>query len=164
MTSRVSTVDALIRVREISSPGTFNHSLTLPIMSRKVALYISSPNLSSSQQSQIQQEFDTAQDYPAVPPRPGYIEPVPSQEWAVGLSPEDILSRHRSQHVPQYAAKPIVILDDRTVEDGSILVVAPVLNDDTGAFEFKALRFVAGRVPAAAVNIQIGNQTLNDVS
>lgn len=108
-------------------------------MSRKIALYISSANIGDEKRTEIQHAFDTAQDYDKVPPNPGYISHVPSQEWAIGLSPEDILARHRTQHVPQYAAKPIVILDQRTAEDGSVLVVAPVLNDETGAFEFKAL-------------------------
>lgn len=137
----------------------------LATMSRKVALYISSRNVGEEKCTDIQHAFDTARDYDKIPANPGYIEPVlPSQEWAIALSPEDILTRHRSQHVPQYAAKPIIILDARTANDGSVLVVAPVLNDETGALDFKAIRFDAARVPAAALNIQIGNQSLNDVS
>ncbi|EIM90575.1 uncharacterized protein STEHIDRAFT_107355 [Stereum hirsutum FP-91666 SS1] len=121
-------------------------------------------NVGEEKCTDIQHAFDTARDYDKIPANPGYIEPVlPSQEWAIALSPEDILTRHRSQHVPQYAAKPIIILDARTANDGSVLVVAPVLNDETGALDFKAIRFDAARVPAAALNIQIGNQSLNDL-
>lgn len=61
-------------------------------MSRKIALYISSPNVGEERRTDIQRAFDTAQDYDKVPPNPGYIEPVPSQEWAIDLSPEDILT------------------------------------------------------------------------
>lgn len=135
------------------------------IMARKIALYITTPKLSQQQQGQIQHEFDTSTDDPSSL-EPGYIDPVPSQEWAIGLSPEDIFSRHKLQH-PEgyslYAINPIVIFDDRTVDDGSVLVVSTRYNDETDAWECGTLRFEAGRVPLTAANLEISNQALNEV-
>ncbi|KAF8882278.1 hypothetical protein BD779DRAFT_938193 [Infundibulicybe gibba] len=128
-----------------------------------VALYVSSRSLSPNQLSSIQHTFDTAQDYPEIDPVPGWIRAVPSSEWAIGMSAEDIFARHSDSEETNsdYYFKPIVVLDDRTAEDESVLLVSPVLRDDD-EWEFLAIRFSPDRVPGAAMNLSISNQTLED--
>jgi len=130
---------------------------------RKIALYVSSSAVTPELQSQIQHDFDTTPGM-AGTTRPGWIEHVPnSKTWSIGLSPRDIHQRHSQEYVPQYPRKPIIILDERTVRDGSVLVVSPALNEETDQFEHAELRFVPRMVPDTAANLVIGNQTLKEV-
>jgi len=128
-----------------------------------IALYISSSAVSPELQAQIQHDFDTTPGM-AGNARPGWIEHVPnSHTWSIGLSPQDIHQRHSQQYVPLYPRRPIIILDERTARDRSVLVVAPMLNEETDEFEHAELRFVPRMVPDTAANLVIGNQTLREV-
>ena len=131
-------------------------------MADTIALYVSSADVSARQRAQLQHAFDTAQDFPEIDPRPGYVRPVAHSEWALGRSAPEILARHREQHDAQFSAAPIVVLDARTARDSSVLLVSPVLGEGD-ELEFKSLRIDASRVPGAAVNIQLANQDLGDV-
>ncbi|THU87521.1 hypothetical protein K435DRAFT_867228 [Dendrothele bispora CBS 962.96] len=141
------------------SPSTLLPFLTMP--ERKIALYVSSSAVTPECQAQIHHDFDTAPSVSGGQASPGWIEFVPeSKTWSVGLSPEAIHTKHSEQFVPRYPRRPVIILDERTARDGSVLVVSPVVNEQTNQFEYSDLRFVSRRVPDAAMNLVIGNQTL----
>ncbi|KAF5337576.1 hypothetical protein D9758_016839 [Tetrapyrgos nigripes] len=130
---------------------------------RNIALYVSSSAVTPELRAQIQQNFDTAPSAGGTSHRPGYIELVPDSDgWSVGMSPENIHRKHSEDYVPRYPRKPVVIMDERTAQDRSVLVVAPILDADTDQFKHMELRFVPSRVPDAAMNLEIGNQTLEE--
>ncbi|KAL0574563.1 hypothetical protein V5O48_007400 [Marasmius crinis-equi] len=130
---------------------------------RKIALYVSSKDVTPELRAQIQHDFDTTHDE-GRQPRPGWIELVPdSESWSIGLSSQAIHQKHSDEYVPHYPRRPIVIMDDRTARDHSVLVVSPVVSEQTDQFEHAELRFVPHRVPDTAMNLVIGNQTLREL-
>ena len=70
---------------------------------------------------------------------------------------------YRASRVPEYLAKPVVVADAQTAIDKSVLVLAPVL-EENGEFVLYGVRFAAAKVPGAAMNIEISNQDIIDVS
>ncbi|KAH8109288.1 hypothetical protein DFH11DRAFT_1731218 [Phellopilus nigrolimitatus] len=128
---------------------------------RNAGLYVSSASVTDALFAELVQVFDTAQDFPEFPPWSGFIHPVPDSEWALGEQPAEIYARHRQTRFPEYLAKPVVVLDEQTARDKSVLVLSPLLTDD-GVFVLHGVRFDARKVPGAAVNLSIGNQGLDD--
>lgn len=63
----------------------------------------------------------------------------------------------------EWAQKPIVIADERTVSDGSVLVVDTVIEEDD-SFTLKGVRFEAVHVPLTVANLEISNMSLDEVS
>jgi hypothetical protein len=134
-------------------------------MPQQIALYVSDPAVTPELRAQIQHHFDTA---PTVGrqnnPRPDYIEFVPgSDTWSIGMSSKDIHEKHSQEYVPRYPRKPIIILDERSAKDSSVLVIALIVDEETDEFKHMETRFVPSRVPDAAMNLEIGNQTLQEV-
>ncbi|KAI0073267.1 hypothetical protein K474DRAFT_232529 [Panus rudis PR-1116 ss-1] len=129
----------------------------------KIALYISSDAVTPEIQAEIQHIFDT---YPClgITPDPGYIKQVPASDWAKGLKPLEIYDEHGRDH-PVFRPSPIVILDERTAKDKSVVIV----DEDWGEEEDedgnqklvpKSLRCVPEWVQMVVVNLSIGNQNL----
>ncbi|KAL0571437.1 hypothetical protein V5O48_010527 [Marasmius crinis-equi] len=129
---------------------------------RKIALYVSSKDVTSEIRDQIQHDFDTTHDE-GRDPRPGWIELVSdSESWSIGLSSQAIHEKHSAEYVPRYPRRPIVILDDRTARDRSVLVVCPTISEETDDWVHQELRFAPRRVPDTAINLVIGNQSLQE--
>ena len=130
----------------------------------QVALYVASLDVSQDCLDRLQRIFDTSQDYPEIPPNPGYIHHiVEADTWANDLGLEEIYERHRREYYPTFYAKPIALVDRRTSEDESVILVAPELGE-SGEFETKWLRIDSVRVVGAAMNLEISKQSVDDVS
>jgi hypothetical protein len=118
-------------------------------MSRPVPLYTTSSEVSDGLIEELQATFHSA---PSSPP-PGLIQRVPNSEWAIGCSPTDILKRHREDHVREFTAKPLVIMDDQTARDKTVLLVEPRLGEDGAPLqpiEARLLRFEPSKVSVIA--------------
>jgi hypothetical protein len=141
-------------------------------MSRPIPLYVTSTSITPEHLTTLQEIFDTAQDYPEAPARQDLIKHVPNSEWTHNALISDIFARNRREGLSAgFAAKPVVIADERTsselsrnAEEVTVLLVGPDV-DDAGEWkpEPVVLRFVAGRVPVAAVNVQLSNQSMEDL-
>ncbi|KAJ7148958.1 hypothetical protein C8R43DRAFT_1007799 [Mycena crocata] len=131
-------------------------------MSRPVPLYTTSSEVSDALVEELQATFHSA---PSSPP-PGLIERVPNSDWAIGCSPTDILKRHREHHIREFAAKPLVILDNQTARDKTVLLVEPRLGEDGAPqqpIEARWLRFEPSTVSVTAMNIKISNQSIKEL-
>ncbi|KAJ7672213.1 hypothetical protein DFH06DRAFT_1175659 [Mycena polygramma] len=131
-------------------------------MSRPIPLYTTSEQVNDGLIEELQITFHSA---PSSPP-PGLIQRVPNSDWAIGRSLSDILRRHREEHIREFAAKPLVILDDQTVADKTVLLVVPRLGEDgepLQLIEARWLRFEPSTVSITAVNLQIGNQSMDEL-
>lgn len=94
--------------------------------------------------------------------------------WALGLSQAEIWARHTAEWHPanyangeqdEWAHNPIVVVDDRTVRDGSVLVVDTDYEDGEEMRQvLKGVRFESVYVPVAVANLEIANLMLSDVS
>ncbi|KAH8109299.1 hypothetical protein DFH11DRAFT_1548427 [Phellopilus nigrolimitatus] len=91
-----------------------------------------------------------------LPCRDTYIHPVPDSEWALGKQPAVIYARRRQMRLPQYLVKSVVILDEQTARDKSVLVVMPILMED-GIYVKHGVRFDARK---AVANLGISNRGL----
>lgn len=130
----------------------------------QVALYVASLEVSQDCLNRLQRIFDTSQDYPEIPPNPGYIHHiVEADTWANDLGLEEIYERHRREYYPTFYAKPIAVVDRRTSEDESVILIAPELGEN-GEFETKWFRIDSVKVVSAAMNLEISNQSVDDVS
>lgn len=130
----------------------------------QVALYVSSSKINSELLKALLNIFNSSQDYPEIPPRPDYICHLPEADiWSLNAGYEQIYKKHRTEYYPAFYAKPIVIADERTSEDKTIVMVSPELQD-SGEFVTRWFRIVPERVVGAAANLQISNQDINDVS
>ena len=76
----------------------------------------------------------------------------------------DIRNRHRSEVAPQnvYCDKHIIIFDAQTVRDKTVLMVADFQNEKE-EFVVATLRIAPPMVSLSAMNIEIVNQTIDDV-
>lgn len=133
----------------------------------QVALYVSSPNADTKIIDALQNTFDHPQDYPEIPTQPNYIHHLTeANEWSMtgnlNVGYEQIYERHRKENYPAFYAKPIIILDERTTKDRTVVMVSPTLDDNSGRFVTKWFRLVPEKV--VAMNLQISNQDINDVS
>ncbi|KAL0573768.1 hypothetical protein V5O48_008183 [Marasmius crinis-equi] len=127
----------------------------------KVALYVSSKDVTPDLCAQIQQDFDTANGSQG----PCYVRFVlGSDNWTIGLSPEEIHHKHSAEYTPEsrHVLRPIVVLDERTAKDRSVVIVSPGVSAQTNEFGHAELRFVPSRAPDAVANLEIGNQTLRE--
>ncbi|KAF5358587.1 hypothetical protein D9758_007711 [Tetrapyrgos nigripes] len=131
---------------------------------RNIALYISSSSITPERRAQIQHALDTTStEHGQGPARPGWIEFVPdSNTWSIGMSSQDVHQKHSQENVPHYPRRPIIILDERTAQDGTLLVVSPAVDEETDQWKHVELRFALRRVPDTAMNLVIGNQTLEE--
>jgi hypothetical protein len=131
-------------------------------MSRPVPLYTTSSEVNDGLIEELQATFHSA---PSSPP-PGLIQRVPNSDWAIGCSPTDILQRHREDHIREFTAKPLVILDDQTVRDKTVLLVEPQLGEDGAPLQpiaARSLRFEPSTVSVMAMNLKISNQSIEEV-
>ncbi|KAF7348716.1 hypothetical protein MVEN_01390500 [Mycena venus] len=131
-------------------------------MSRPVPLYTTSSEVSDGLIEELQTTFHSA---PSSPP-PGLIRRVPNSGWAIGCSPTDVLKRHREDHIREFTAKPLVILDDQTVRDKTVLLVEPRLGEDGAPLqpiEARSLRFEPSTVSVTAMNLKISNQSIEEL-
>lgn len=144
------------------------HSSKPPIPPRQVALYVSSPLITPSQVTDLICVFHTHQEWPTIPPMQDLFHCVDNAEWALGLPSQDIYARHceamkaSAEFRAAWLFRPVMILDDRTVSDETVLMASNVMRED-GESEYGDMRTVKERVNSAAANIQIGNQTLREV-
>ena len=76
----------------------------------------------------------------------------------------DIRNHHHSEIAPQnvYCYKPIIIFDAQTVRDKTVLMVADLQNEKE-EFVVATLRIAPPMVSLAAMNIEIVNQTIDEV-
>ncbi len=89
-----------------------------------------------------------------------------------GHSAQELWDRHQGavdyQHpTVTISRRPIVLLDERTIEDSTMLVLAEYPYDDRREEDKKIplmLRMIIEQVPAVVVNLQIVNQNLVEVS
>ncbi|EJD35587.1 hypothetical protein AURDEDRAFT_188671 [Auricularia subglabra TFB-10046 SS5] len=108
-------------------------------------------------------------------PPPGHISLTAAPDATHGMTPAQIHAHHWSALPPDTVGSPIVIMDEQTLRDDTLLVVAakpePDDSEDEGdpaldAFELGAgsgilgVRFAPAAVPLTVVNLQIGNQDL----
>lgn len=137
-------------------------------MSQNIGLYITSSQVTPNKHQNLQQIFDTAKDFPESKPKPDYVRLVPDSQWAENASITEIFARHRREQIRNFSAKPIVILDERTAEEKegeeTVLLVGPDV-DENGDWrdEPVVLRFDPHRVPGAAINVQLSNQSMKEV-
>ena len=134
------------------------------MVQRKIATYISDSGVSTELRTELQHIFDTYQVFPEVPAQVGYISLVPDSTWALGLGTMDIWNRHRSEVAVHnvYCYKPIIIFDAQTVRDETVLMVADFQNEKE-EFVVATLRIAPPMVSLAAMNIEIVNQTIDEV-
>ncbi|KAJ7813389.1 hypothetical protein B0H14DRAFT_2853717 [Mycena olivaceomarginata] len=114
-------------------------------MSRPIPLYTTSSQVSNGLIEELQATFHSA---PSSPP-PGLIQRVPNSEWAIGCSPTDILKRHQEDHIREFTAKPLVIMDGQTARDKTVLLVEPRLGEDGAPLqpiEARSLRFEPSKI------------------
>ncbi|KAJ7711327.1 hypothetical protein B0H16DRAFT_1628993 [Mycena metata] len=131
-------------------------------MSRPVPLYTTSSEVSDGLIEELQTTFHSA---PSSPP-PGLIQRVPNSDWAIGRSPTDVLKRHREDHVREFSTKPLVIMDDQTARDKTVLLVEPRLGEDGAPLqpiEARSLRFEPSKVSVTAMNLKISNQSIEEL-
>ncbi|TCD67577.1 hypothetical protein EIP91_012207 [Steccherinum ochraceum] len=132
---------------------------------RRVALYISGRSITPSQTTALIHTFDTHQEWPTIPPMQDLFQCMENAEWALGLASSEIYARHceamkaSETFRAAWLYKPVVILDDRTATDETVVMAGTVMRED-GESEYGDMRIVKEKVNSAAVNIQIGNQTL----
>lgn len=130
-----------------------------------VATYISDPGVSPELHQELQQIFDTYKVFPEVDVTADYISLVPDSSWALGLDPLEIWTRHQRENAPkpEYCQQPVVILDAQTVRDRTVLIVADFENEDEVS-EVGILRIAPPMVQLVASNLEIVNQTIDEVS
>lgn len=172
-------------------------------MRTRIALYITTLSFTPEHLSALLQTFDTAQTEYPLDPFPDYIRPrlpfpdispastsqpdgsesstpasssTSTTNWALGLSSDEIWTRHTAEWRPpnyakgewdEWARSPIVVVDERTVKDGSVLVVdTDYIHDESeeGRQALKGVRFEPVHVPVAVANLEIANLGLGDVS
>lgn len=93
-------------------------------------------------------------------PQPDNIAPSTSADATHGMSPAEIYAHHWSK-IPETAGisgDPIVVLDEQTIIDDTVLVVSQGEDDEP-----LMLRFIPEQAPLAVSNLQIGNQELTTV-
>ncbi|KAI0129091.1 hypothetical protein BJ170DRAFT_732742 [Xylariales sp. AK1849] len=101
-------------------------------------------------------------------PQPNHFGLAPLDE-ANGLAPIEVWGLHwQSLHRrdAKVTGDPVVILDERTAQDNTILLLSsPPAGYDNGTGVDGnvplSLRLIPEKVPIAAANLQIGNQTLD---
>lgn len=147
----------------------------------RIALYITSRSLTHQHLSAIVQTFDIGRPDSSLDPYPDYIRPrLPisptsqpgnsSTNWALDLSIEAVWARHKSEYrapeageSAEWAENPIVIADERTLRDESVLVVDRVY-DEEAENEVLGVRFEPADVPLTVANLEIANMDLSEVS
>lgn len=128
----------------------------------QIALYISSASVTAAQVQRLQHIFDTFQELPEVPLTPGYIHAVDAT-WALNLDPEAIYNKHKSDYSSVYFEAPILILDERSATDDTVVVVPPdYVDKDT--YNHMQLRCAPEKVSLLAANLEIANTDLSEVS
>lgn len=140
----------------------------------RIALYITTRSLTHQHLSAIVQAFDIGRPGSSLDPCPDYIRPrLPISptfqpgnsptNWALDLSIEAVWARHKSDEDTEWANHPIVIADERTLRDGSILVV-DIVYDEEAENEVLGVRFEPADVPLTVANLEIANMDLSEVS
>lgn len=127
-----------------------------------VATYISSSNITPDLYKELQHIFNTYKVFPEIDAMEGYIAPAPDSSWAIGLNPLGIFARHQEENVSRYLYDPVVILDEQTARDMSVVIVSGVINEQEQE-EAKMLRIAPQMVQVVASNLEIANQALDDV-
>lgn len=132
-------------------------------MSRsQVASYVSSSAVSAELAARVEHAFDTSEN-------PGLIRPIRCSDylWALGYSPEMIYERHEAYwRCEDTYSGPIIILDERTARDESVLMVdTEPYEDGEGkkSWALKSMRCTGGWAPAVAANLVISNMWFSEV-
>ncbi|TCD68426.1 hypothetical protein EIP91_010827 [Steccherinum ochraceum] len=129
----------------------------------QIALYVSSASVTAAQVQRLQHIFDTFQELPEVPVMPDFIHAVDGATWALNLDPEPIYKKHKSDYSPEYFEAPILILDERSAKDDTVVVVHPeYVDQDT--YKHIQLRSVPEKVSLLVANLEIANTDLFEMS
>ena len=83
--------------------------------------------MTPGQIQRLQYIFDTYQELPELPPLKDVVEDA---AWAVDMDPQSIYQRHEAGSHSKYIAGLLVILDEQTAKDDTVMIVSPELLDE----------------------------------
>lgn len=130
----------------------------------KNALYISSPAITPADVERFYRIFDTEVESAMYDPVSDYIRAIEGATWALNLAPKDIYARHLEevhQH-PVFLRDPVVIMDDQTAKDESLLLLYPEHGD--GGDILQEMRVAPRSLTPVLQNLEISNMDFYEVS
>ena len=133
------------------------------------AVYVSSPKITPEDIERFYHIFDTEVESDSYDPVADYIRAVPDATWAHNLDPQAIYARHRELNNSAFLLQPVVIMDDRTKEDDTVLLLYPVHDyDEEGGgddldYKVQELRCAPRSLTPVLQNLEIGNMDFEEV-
>ncbi|THH32361.1 hypothetical protein EUX98_g1803 [Antrodiella citrinella] len=134
------------------------------------AIYVSSPAIIPADIERFYRIFDTEAESDAYDPFPDYIRAVEDATWALNLDPKSIYERHVADKNAAFISDPVVIMDDRTAKDESLLLLSmapdyanlPPDTDWDGEYSLQEMRVAPRSLTPILQNLEISNMEFNE--
>jgi len=125
------------------------------------ALYVSSLAITPADVQRFHRIFDTEPESALYDPVPTYIRAVEDATWALNLDPKAIYQKHREENNAAFLRDPVVIMDDRTARDESLLLLYPEYEDydaeTPSTYKLQEMRVAPRSLTPILQNLEISN-------